>query len=85
MGIQDVVYWIGIVFVWVVMTLWPFAHLVDAWYKYSVKYAKSVNALPSSVENIKVASGWIMGIFWSVFSVAYTLLAQWFYHGIWKQ
>ncbi len=84
MGIQDVIYWVGVVFVWVVLTFWVYARIVDVWYKYSVTYAKKQRATYESTENLKVASGWISGIIWSVFTVTYTLFTQWFYHNIWR-
>ncbi len=84
MGIQDVIYWVGVVFVWVVLTIWLYAHIVDFWYKYSVRYAISIRATFERVENIKIASGWITGIVWSVFTAAYMLLTQSFYHNIWR-
>ena len=84
MGIQDVIYWVGVVFVWVVLTTWLYAHIVDFWYKYSVRYAISIRATFEQVENIKIASGWITGILWSVFTVIYTLCTQAFYHNIWR-
>ncbi len=84
MGIQDVIYWVGVVFVWVVLTIWLYAHIVDFWYKYSVRYAISIRATFERVENIKIASGWVSGIFWSVLTVVYVLLTQSFYHNIWR-
>ncbi len=84
MGIQDVIYWVGVVFVWAVLTIWLYAHIVDAWYRYSVRYAVSIRATFEQVEKIKVASGWITGILWSVFTVIYTLCTQAFYHNIWR-
>ena len=84
MSIQDIIYWVGVVFVWVVLTFGVYARIVEAWYKYSVRYAVSIRASSTSMEDIKIASGWITGIIWSVYTVVYTLCTQWFYHNIWR-
>ncbi len=86
MGIQDVIYWVGVVFVWLMLTLLIYSRIVDFWYKYSVRHALIViRSTYDQLEDIKIASGWITGILWSIFSIVYTLLVQSFYHNVWRQ
>ena len=84
MGIQDVIYWVGVVFVWVVMTWFVYGKLAISMYEYFESYAIKQIAPNASIENVRIESGWMSGIIWSVYTVIYTLAAQWFYHGIWK-
>lgn len=84
MGIQDIIYWVGVVFVWVVLTLYLFSIISESWFKFSIRYSIGQRKSASEIEDAKIASGWFSGIIWSIFSVLYTLFTQVFYHNIWR-
>ena len=83
MKIQDVIFWVGSVSVYVVMCFYFLSNFASVMAKQGLKSGLARGSSGDDLFYYMVTASWIVSIVWGAFTVGYVISLQWIYHNIW--